>query len=838
MISLLVVAHLLALSPCAAAELPSVLGAGVDGVAPPDQMRRHLLVGVDAAREQWKAAYENRTDPNEIRAHYKVLHAKFIEAIGGLPERTPLNPRVTGAIEADGFRVEKVIFESQPQFYVTANLYLPDPTRYAHPVPGVLVPCGHHMPAKAHGEYQSMGALLALNGMAALVFDPIEQGERLQSVDADGRSRFWGTSAHTLDDIQSIPLGQGIARQFIWDGMRALDYLQSRPEIDPDRLGITGNSGGGTQTTHLLALDGRIKAAAPSCYISHLASQLHNSIGDGEQHFFGQLSSGIDHPDLLLMQAPTPVKILAATHDFFKIKDTWETFRHVKRVFTRLGRSEAADILENDAGHNYNRDQREAAAQWLALWLRGENREIREPELKLFTGEELRCTPNGQVMLLPGARSLRDLRREDADRIASQRAKSWSAMNDGQRRAAVRRLANFRELDLIPQARWTPGWTQTVEGYWIESYQVSVEDGALVIPALWIEPSNPSTEPPVVFASEEGFAEEAGNGGALDRLARAGRRILAIDVRGTGETRQTNQEGMTAAVGRDYWDFYTAYSLGRTFVGMQAEDLLVAVRESQRRTGNKQIDIIAVGSAGLPALHAAFCEPAEFRHVTIDGTLASWDAVVRADSTFGQLMSVVHGALTTYDVPYLVVSLGTAVTVRSPAGPTGLTPDQVSLSPEDHHPARSGLTGIRFGSPNFVNIQAVDGISSGTQEWDVSRGHDWSARWTGFLVPEVSGEFALAVETNEEVTVEIGDYVSMRATPGKNGAAASIALRAGEAIAINVQFNKPRREAELDNHVSKLAIRWCDAGGEWQSLPESWLRHSRAQRLHAEMSLR
>ena len=140
-----------------------------------------------------------------------------------------------------------MVFESQPRFYVTADLYLPDRSCFQPPYPGVLIPCGHFNEAKAHDEYQSMGALLALNGMAALVFDPIEQGERLQSVDAEGRAQFLGTDAHTLDDIQEIPLGQSVARYFIWDGMRAIDYLQSRPEIDRERIGCTGSSGGGTR---------------------------------------------------------------------------------------------------------------------------------------------------------------------------------------------------------------------------------------------------------------------------------------------------------------------------------------------------------------------------------------------------------------------------------------------------------------------------------------------------------------------------------------------------------------------------------------------------------------
>lgn len=821
-----------------AAQLPPILTPGDDGVEPADQMRRFLLGEVNEAWSQWKADYETRTDPDAIRAHYAGVRAKMIAAIGGLPERTPLNPRITGVLHRTGFKVEKIIFESRPQFYVTANLYLPDPGKYAVPVPGVLVPCGHYMPAKAHDEYQSMGALLALNGMAALVYDPIEQGERLQSVDAEGKSRYWGTSAHTLDDIQAIPLGQSIARQFIWDGMRALDYLQSRPEIDPDRIGVTGNSGGGTQTSQLFALDDRIKAAAPSCYISHLDSQLHNSVGDGEQHLFGQLAIGADHPDLLLMHAPTPVKLLAATHDFFKIEDTWETFRYVKRTYTRLGRSEAADILENDAGHNYNRTQREAAARWMARWLRDENRAITEPDLTHFTEAELRCTPHGQVMLMPGARSIRDLFREDADRIAKQRKHTWSAMDAAERRAAVRRIADFRQLSVIPEAKWSSVWKTPGAGYQMEAFRVTVADGAVSIPALWVEPDTPSAKSAIVFASDEGFSIESGSNGRLARLAEEGRRVLAIDVRGLGETKQNNQEGMTAAVGRDYWDFYTAYSLGKTIVGMRAEDLLIAVREASRRAGGTPVELVAIGSVGVPALHAAFCEPQAIGHVSVEGTLASWDSVVRAESTFGQLMNTVHGALTTYDLPDLVAALGSTATIQSPAGPSGITPDQIKLSPADHLPSRSGLTGVRFGSPGFVNVRAVSELRNGSETWDTSHGQDWSAQWTGFIVPSVTTTTSFAVETNEEAVVRIGTSVTIEALPGSRGMVDGIAITAGNAIGLEVDMNKPRRESELDDHVSVLRILWKNDRGEWKPVPEDWMRHSRAQRLKAEMNLR
>jgi hypothetical protein len=270
-----------------------------------EMMAQYLQHETQQRFESWRQRYEQLKTPEQIAAYQKELREQFLKAIGGLPERTPLNPRVTGVIQREGYHVEKVIFESQPKHYVTALLFLPDvaqptwrgrpalasrghpglvlpghdasvpaevqgqdalATTGVPPFPGVIVPCGHAAEAKAYESYQTMGASLALNGMAALVFDPIDQGERSQLPAA--LPKLQGTTAHTTLGVGSILLGRATARFEIWDGMRAIDYLQSRPEVDPARIGCTGNSGGGTQTSYLMALDDRISVAAPSCYIT------------------------------------------------------------------------------------------------------------------------------------------------------------------------------------------------------------------------------------------------------------------------------------------------------------------------------------------------------------------------------------------------------------------------------------------------------------------------------------------------------------------------------------------------------------------------------------------
>jgi len=166
----------------------------------------------------------------------RQIREAILRGIGGLPERTPLNARVTGAIEREDHRIEKIVFESQPGFYVTANLYLPK--RGSPPYPAVLYPLGHEPGAKAYPVWQRMLVTLARNGYVALAWDTLGQGERVQLFDEDfGASKLvQSTLEHTMQRIQCLLVGDSLARYTIWDGIRALDYLLSRPDAVPNRV--------------------------------------------------------------------------------------------------------------------------------------------------------------------------------------------------------------------------------------------------------------------------------------------------------------------------------------------------------------------------------------------------------------------------------------------------------------------------------------------------------------------------------------------------------------------------------------------------------------------------
>jgi dienelactone hydrolase len=645
-----------------------VLPEKIDDISPAEMMSHYLRGLAGQKFEDWKQQYEQCKTPEQIAEYQKRPHEKFIDAIGGLPERTPLNPQVTGVVQRDGYRVEKIIFESQPKHYVTALLFMPDADKFKPPYPGVLVPCGHSDNGKAYEAYQTMGAFLALNGMAGLVFDPIDQGERSQM--PSQLPGLAGTRAHTMLGVGSTLLGRNTARFEIWDGMRGIDYLQSRPEIDPKRIGCTGNSGGGTQTSYLMALDERIGAAAPSCYITSF-ERLLDTIGpqDAEQNIYGQIAFGMDHADYLMMQAPMPILICAATGDFFDITGVWNSFRYAKRLYTRMEFPERINLLENDAGHNYNRIQRQGVVRWMSRWLLKKDVPITEPEIKLLSDEEVQCAPGGQVMNIDGARSTYDLNRDYEKELAARRKKLWTTGDKAELLDEVRKIAGIRRLEELPEPKVTTTGTLERDGYQVRKMILTPEDG-IYLPALMFVPAKNTEQSAVLYINEQGKATDTAPGGPIEAMVKAGRCVLAVDVRGTGETQQGKQGQLSGAAGPDWKDIFTAYLLGRSYVGMRTEDVLICARFLKQQQAGP-IELIAVGNVAVPALHAAALEPELFSSVKLTGMLSSWSNVIEMGRFNNQQVNAVQGALKTYDLPNLAATLGNKLIIENPLDALG-----------------------------------------------------------------------------------------------------------------------------------------------------------------------
>ena len=632
-------------APAAEKEDLSVLEAGQGG----DALRAHLLAECGKCFDARRRAVAAIEKPEQVAERQQKLREVWMAAVGPFPAKTPLAPRTVAALDRQGYRIEKVIYESRPNHHVTANLYLPKDAR--GPSPGVLIPSGHDRNAKACDAYQSLAILLAKNGFVVLCYDPIGQGERIQTFKPDGQPATWGTGEHTLLDIGARLVGLCVAHYRLWDGIRSIDYLASRPEVDPERLGCTGNSGGGTMTSYLMATDERIYAAAPSCYLTSL-ERLFPGQGpqDGEQNIPGQVALGIEHADYILLRAPKPTIMLTAAKDFFDINGSWETFREAKRLHGILGYGERLDLFEFPDEHGFTKPRREAALRWMRRWLQGIDEPAIEPAQTPSTDADLQVTQSGHVVPELKGATVWNLNLARAKQLAPEREAFWRDRPKAECLAEVRRLAGVRPMAEKPAAR-SVGTLEREAGR-IEKLVIE-RAGEVPVPALLFLPKEPKGRlPAVLYVDGRGKASDAAPGGPIEELVKAGSAVLSVDVRGFGET--------TTVLPKKYWhpEFpitHLALHLGRPLLGQRVEDVLAALEclAARPEIDAAKIGIVGVEGGALVALHAAALDE-RLRQVTLRRSIASWMDVVTSQAAKNQFNQVVPGALARYDLPDLV----------------------------------------------------------------------------------------------------------------------------------------------------------------------------------------
>ena len=343
-----------------------------------------------------KVRIDKLSTKDDWKNYQQELKTKFSSPLKKF-QKTPLNAKVTGNLQRDNFTVEKIIFESHPGFYVTAALFIPK--KLTKPAPAVIYCSGHTELGFRSDVYQRVMINLVEKGFVVFAFDPIGQGERLQYVDTEtGKSKIGGpTTEHSYAGIQTLLAGSSLSDYFIWDGVRAIDYLETRPEVDMKRLGITGRSGGGTQSSLIAAFDERIYASAPECYITSF-KRLLQSIGpqDAEQNPYNFIKNGMDHADFLHIRAPKPALIITTTHDFFSQQGARETYAEVQKSYAAFEQPENIQFTEDFGVHESTKKNRETLYAFFQNHLQnpGDNS---DKEITPFKYEELLCTTTGQV---------------------------------------------------------------------------------------------------------------------------------------------------------------------------------------------------------------------------------------------------------------------------------------------------------------------------------------------------------------------------------------------------------------------------------------------------------
>lgn len=619
----------------------------------------HLLDDAHAALDRRQEAYDALKTPEEIQAYQQKLKKFMTAQLGGFPERVPLEARTVKTLDQDGYRVENVIFVSRPNHHVTANLYLPDSASSSSPVPGVVVASGHSRTGKTADYNQRFGIAMAKHGMAALCYDPIGQGERSQILDDQGEPQFSGTTTeHFLVGVGSILVGRNTAGYRVWDAMRSIDYLCSRPEINPEKIGFTGCSGGGTLTSYTMALDERVTCAAPACYLTTFRRLL-DTIGpqDAEQNIFAQIKFGLDQPDYVLMRAPRPTIISATTSDFFDISGTWDNYRQAKRIYGRLGYPEQMDLVEVAGKHGVQPENLATISQWMQRWLVGTDQPVSIMQLKTLPSADLLCTETGQVLTsINGEKSVMQLNTDYNAKLAGERDKQWKSATRDEQLARIRKLLQVRANGELKPPQWEDLGRIKREEYHIDKLALKTDSG-VPLPALTFHPPSP-VDDAYLYLHDDGKLGDSEAGGPIEKLLGDGYAVVTVDLRGQGETSSGGRDKLLS----DWKTYYLAYLLGEPLVGLRTEDALAAadfVAYYQKKRDNpRKVHLVGVGQAGIVALHAAAMNPELFASVTIRNCPRDWASVVQQKVPQGQLDSTVHGALEVYDLPNLVQLIG------------------------------------------------------------------------------------------------------------------------------------------------------------------------------------
>ncbi len=383
------------------AVMPTGAGAAKsdgDSLAPlnrfPRMVQEYVVDHVRRVDRQVDQRYTTLASRQEAEAYVRDVQEKIQRCFGPWPEKTPLNPRITGVVERDAYRIEKVIFESRPDFLITANLYVPKGRDF--PLPGVVGTCGHSNNGKAYLQYQSFAQGLARQGYVVLIFDPIGQGERLQYPNEKLGSRIGvGVREHLYGGNQQFLVGEFFGAWRAWDGIRALDYLLTRKEVDPKRVGVTGCSGGGTMTTWLCGVDRRWTMAAPSCFVMTFARNCENELpADTEQCPPKALALGLDQCDFLAAMAPQPIVLLTKEGDFFDIRGSEKAYERLRRLYGLLGAEDNISMFVEAGGHGYSQRSREAMYRWFNRATRVSDAQA-EPNLTIEKDENPLVYPEG-----------------------------------------------------------------------------------------------------------------------------------------------------------------------------------------------------------------------------------------------------------------------------------------------------------------------------------------------------------------------------------------------------------------------------------------------------------
>ncbi len=602
---------------------------------------------------------------SEWMMRQSVVREKLMGMVGPFPEKTPVNVRITGTIKKEGYRIDKIVYEPMPGYYVTGCLYVPDGIKGK--APAILNVIGHNQEAFRAPLYQVINFNLVKKGMIVFAIDPPGQGEHVQYFDPKINFSSIGYTVieHCYFGNQCFLSGSSAARYFIWEGMRAIDYLVTRKDVDPERIGVTGFSGGGTVTSYISAFDDRVKVSVPCSWATSNRRALETKGDqDGETIFPHGIAEGITFEDLLEVRAPKPTLMTFVSRDeYLCLQGAREAYSEAKMAYNAFGREDNLELVEDDSKHWMTPKIRLAI---YAFFMKHFNisGDPAEAEAEILSPEELKVTPTGQISTSLGGDLIFDVNKKETEKLIENLEKGRKDIEKhlGEVKIKAKEISGYIEPAAEPVKPFINGRYQR-EGYSVGKYAIMGE-GDYAIPILLFVPNdNIARHPALVYLHPGGKVTEAKPGGEIEKLVKRGYVVAATDVLGIGETKNTASRGHTAG--------YTAVIIGRSVVGIQAGDI---VRVVNYLKGCDDVDTSKIGAIGInemciPLIHAAAFDtsiknialigsPVSYRSIAMNRLfkigLRKYEKEVKGHPYEVDFSWGIAGVLTAYDLPDLI----------------------------------------------------------------------------------------------------------------------------------------------------------------------------------------
>jgi dienelactone hydrolase len=617
------------------------------------------------ARSEQIARLKTKSD---WQKRQQTVRKKLDQLLGKLPAKGPLAPEVLGVVHKDGYRIEKIIFQPTPGYYETGALYIPDNLKGK--APAILNVIGHDQISFREQYYQVIITNLLKKGMIVFAIDPLGQGEHVQYYDTALKFSAVGYSVleHAYFGNICFLTGANSAKYFIWDGMRAIDYLVSRPEVDPERIGATGFSGGGTVSAYLGAYDDRVKVVVPCSWpTAYQALIQKKGVQDAETIYIGGLAEGITFEDLIEVRAPKPTLMTFTSRDeYMLLQGARDALKEAKNAYKAYGKENNVQLVEDDFKHWMTPKIRLKMYDFFQehFNLPGDSS---EEKLDLATAEDLKVTPTGQIATYKGGKMIFDLNKEEAEPLIKRLEQS--RQNIDQHLSTVvtkaKKIAGYVSPDTKNQETFMNGRYQR-DGYKVELDIIPGESKEYVIPILLFTPDDDRQHSAIIYLHSKGKIAEAEPGGEIEKLVKQGYIVAAADILGFGEIKKT--------AGREYTDGNTAVLIGRSMVGIQAGDVVRVSNYLKKVPGvdTKKIGAIAYDETCLALMHAAAFD-STINNVTLISPLVSYKNVVtnrlykignikRPTGDYWHPVEVdfnwgVASVLTAYDLPDLIAAM-------------------------------------------------------------------------------------------------------------------------------------------------------------------------------------